>query len=103
MAEQVVEKNSEVVVDEAKSSWSDLWKKEDYWAIWLGFVILIVGAFIYFNHKPAGMEEKFAKANAIMTAEAQRSPFKTVAWYEAQTSKEKIKPRASPSARASRT
>ncbi|OIQ51408.1 hypothetical protein BerOc1_03361 [Pseudodesulfovibrio hydrargyri] len=96
MAEQVVEKNSEVVVDQAKSSWSDLWKKEDYWAIWLGFVILIVGAFIYFNNEPAGMQEKFAEANAVMTAEAQRAPFKTVAWYEAQTAKEKIKAKSQP-------
>jgi uncharacterized membrane protein YadS len=96
MAEQVVEKNNEVVVDEAKSSWSDLWKKEDYWAIWLGFVILIVGAFIYFNNEPADMQEKFAKSNAIMTVEAQRAPFKTVAWYEAQTAKEKIKAKSQP-------
>ena len=96
MAEQVVEKNSEVVVDQANSSWSDLWKREDYWAIWLGFIILVIGACIYFNHKPAGMDEKFAEANAVMTAEAQRAPFKTVAWYEAQTSKEKIKAKNQP-------
>jgi len=81
----------EVVVDNASSSWSDLWKKEDYLAIWLGFLILIVGSIIYFNNKPAGMEEEFAKQNAIMTAEANRAPFKTVEWYEAQTAKEKIK------------
>ena len=31
------ETSSAVVVDRGKSSWSDLWKKEDYWAIWLGF------------------------------------------------------------------
>ena len=33
--------NSNVVVDRAQSHWSDLWKKEDYWAIWLGFALLI--------------------------------------------------------------
>jgi len=28
------------VIDRATSSISDLWKKEDYWAIWLGFTLL---------------------------------------------------------------
>ena len=34
--------DSGIVIDKAKSSWSDLWKKEDYWAIWMGFFLLIV-------------------------------------------------------------
>jgi uncharacterized membrane protein YadS len=86
-----MQEKTEVVVDNATSSWSDLWKKEDYWAIWLGFLILIVGSFIYFNHEPEGMHEKFARANAVMETEAAKAPFKTVAWYEAQTDKERIK------------
>ncbi|MDD3312528.1 putative sulfate exporter family transporter [Pseudodesulfovibrio sp.] len=91
MAENTVQQTNEVVVDKGKSSWSDLWKLEDYWAIWLGFVILVIGALIFFNNKPAGMDETFTKANAVMAAEANRAPFKTVAWYEAQTAKEKVK------------
>ena len=100
MAENAAKQNSEVVVDKASSSWSDLWKKEDYWAIWLGFLILTVGAIIFFNNKPADMEAKFAKQNAIMTEEAARAPFKTVAWYEAQTAKEKIKAKNAPIGKA---
>ena len=30
-----------VVAD--KFSWSDLYKKEDWWAIWLGFTIIFAG------------------------------------------------------------
>jgi len=93
MAENVAQERDDVVVDRATSSWSDLWKKEDYWAIWLGFLILIIGSVIYFNNEPAGMRDKFAEANAIMEAEAAKAPFKTVAWYEAQTAKERIKAR----------
>ncbi|TIH15897.1 putative sulfate exporter family transporter [Marinifilum sp. JC120] len=100
MAENAVKQSSDVVVDKAASSWSDLWKKEDYWAIWLGFLILTVGAIIFFNNKPADMEAKFAKQNAIMTEEAARAPFKTVAWYEAQTAKEKIKAKNQPVGKA---
>lgn len=35
--------SSDIVIDQAKGSLSDLWKKEDYWAIWLGFILLIIG------------------------------------------------------------
>ncbi|MFH1914291.1 MAG: putative sulfate exporter family transporter [Pseudomonadota bacterium] len=93
MAENVAQERDDVVVDTATSSWSDLWKKEDYLAIWLGFLILIIGSVFYFNNEPADMREKFAEANAIMEAEAAKAPFKTVAWYEAQTAKERIKAR----------
>ena len=91
---------SEVVVDHAKSSWSDLWKKEDYLTIWLGFIVLIVGFFIYFNNKPADMQEVYAKSNAILKAEAARAPFKTMAWYEAELAKEKVRARNAPIGKA---
>ena len=45
--------NSNVVVDRAQSHWSDLWKKEDYWAIWLGFALLIAAICIFINGAPA--------------------------------------------------
>lgn len=44
-----MEQSNEVVVDRAKSQWSDLWKKEDYWAIWIGFFFLIVAAWLCFG------------------------------------------------------
>ncbi len=27
-----------------KIDWSSLWKKEDWWAVWIGFVVLLLGA-----------------------------------------------------------
>lgn len=90
---------SEVVIDKAASSISDLWKKEDYWAIWLGFALLVAGMFIFFPAKLDKMDETFAKSNAVMTAEAERSPFKTVAWYKAQDAKEKFKASSLPIAK----
>ncbi len=88
------QQESGVVVDRAQSSWSDLWKKEDYWAIWLGLIFVFLGLYLYvFSFTDADKQEaraKIASAEAIMTAEASKAPFKTVAWYEAQASK-KIK------------
>ena len=83
--------NSEVVTDRATTKFSDLWKKEDYWAIWLGFFMLIVGIVIYFNNAPADMNKKISNANDILAAESSRAPFKTVAWYQAVDAKKKLK------------
>ncbi len=88
MAEQ---KQNEIVVDRGSSQFSDLWKKEDYWAIWLGFALLIIGMMIFFPRAPEGMQETFDKSNATIKAEAARAPFKTIAWYKATDAKKKPK------------
>lgn len=89
--ETVVKESDQVVIDRAAGKLSDLWKKEDYWAIWLGFVLLLVGALIYFNNPPADMAHKIAQANEILAAEAGRAPFKTIAWHRATDAKKKLK------------
>ncbi len=83
--------NPDIVRDRATSSISDLWKKEDYWAIWLGFTILILGLLIFMPQKPEGMTEKIAKANATLKAESEKAPFKTIAWYQAVDAKKKLR------------
>ena len=96
------QQQADVVVDKAKSSWSDLWTKEDYWAIWLGlafcFLALNLYVFSFSDGDKKAAQEKIAKAEAIMTAEAAKAPFKTIAWYKAQNSK---KVKATPPALAS--
>lgn len=95
MAEEKVQKTEEnIVIDKGHSKLSDLWLTEDYWAIWLGFFLLLVGMIIFLPRQPEGMHAKIEKSNSIMQAEVERgSPFKTVAFLEAQDSKEKIKAR----------
>ena len=46
---------NDVVIDKASSSWSDLWTKEDYWAIWLGFALLLIGMGLFLPSKPEGL------------------------------------------------
>ena len=86
----------DVVVDVARSRISDLWTKEDYWAIWLGVLILIVGMAIFFNNAPEGMESKIAESNSTMVAQEELAPFKTIAWYKAESAKNKLKAISSP-------
>jgi uncharacterized membrane protein YadS len=83
--------SAEVVTDKAESKLSDLWTKEDYWAIWLGFLILVVGMAIFFPRPPENMHENIAKAEQAMEAEAARAPFKTIEWHKANDAKGKIK------------
>lgn len=88
--------NGAIVTERARSQWSDLWKKEDYMAIWLGFAILIVGMLFFFPRPPEGMKENIAAANATLKAEAARAPFKTIAWYKAGDAKSKLKATGEP-------
>lgn len=84
--------DSNVVVDHGQSQWSDLWKKEDYLAIWLGFIIIAVSILAYTSFGPrAEFAEKIAAANQLQEAELAKAPFKTVAWYKAQDDKSKLK------------
>lgn len=83
--------NSQIVEDVGKWEWSEMWKKEDWWAIWLGFIILIAGAVIYFptsgdmKAKLTALETKY-QADATKTTE-----FKTIGWYKLNDSKAKVK------------
>ncbi|KAF1075187.1 hypothetical protein MKHDV_02230 [Halodesulfovibrio sp. MK-HDV] len=86
MAEQN-KQQEEVVVDKGYASWSDLVKLEDYWAIWLGFAILVIGLIIYLPNEPKNLRETIAESNAIMQLEANKAPFKTIEYYKAADAK----------------
>jgi len=83
-----------------KKDYSFLLKFEDYWAIWLGAIILIFCMFIFFGNPPADMNQIIADSNATMQAEAERAPFKTVAWHDANAAKSGLKGSSTPTAKA---
>ena len=83
---------SNVVVDRGASSWSDLWKKEDYLAIWLGFFLIFICLIGYFYYGPRDeYTQKINTANKIQSEEEARAPFKTLAWYGAADEKSKLR------------
>ena len=59
--------DSNIVVDDGRAKWSDLWLKEDYWAIWIGFFIIIVTGLIMMNGRDE-IAAKIEKQNAIIAA-----------------------------------
>ena len=86
----------QVVVDVGKWEWSELFLKEDWWAIWLGFFILLAGALIYFPQSSA-MQEKLQQAEAKHLQAAQRTDkFKTIAWYHLYDERKKVKAKSTP-------
>jgi len=88
----IVVEPENVVIDQASSSWSDLWTKEDYLAIWLGFLIIAVSFTAYFGFGPKEeFANKIAAANQIQSTEVDKAPFKTIAWYKAEEDKKKLK------------
>ncbi len=83
MATEQTVKSDNIVRDKAKSSISDLWKKEDYWAIWLGFLVILIG-YIYFvvGYQDDYIQKMTSYQETIKVEEAK--PFETLALLEAQ-------------------
>lgn len=86
-------------MSQQKKDFSVLLKHEDYWAIWLGTFILLIGMIVFFANPPANMNEIIAESNATMQAEAERAPFKTIAWHEANEAKTNLKGSSTPLAK----
>ena len=77
-----------IVIDRAKSSWSDLWKKEDYWAIWVGLAIAFFAMFLILPSK-SDFVQKIQAQNDIISVEKAK-PYDTVALVEAKKAKKAI-------------
>ncbi|MBR9982482.1 MAG: putative sulfate exporter family transporter [Desulfatitalea sp.] len=89
-----------VVIDQQRWEWSQLWKKEDWWAIWLGFLLIVVGMIIFLPRPPAGMSEALTKADTTLQAEDARAPFRTVEWHKANDTKGSLRATNEPYAKA---
>ncbi len=79
--------------------WSDLWKTEDYWAVWIGFFLIAVGLAIYLTNPPVNLDTRLDAAEKKLFEESNRAPFHTLAWYQASDTKGKIKATNAPYAK----
>ncbi|MFK8006813.1 MAG: YeiH family protein [Saprospiraceae bacterium] len=69
---------------------------EDYWSIWIGGFVLSVGLFLFFKNAPEDYVAQHEKYEAIQAEEKAKTPFKTMEWYDAFRSKQKIKASSEP-------
>jgi hypothetical protein len=72
---------------EEGSRWRELYKTEDYWAIWLGLAIIAIGLLVFLPRPPEGMEETIQQSNTTMAEQAEAAPFRSVTWYQANDNK----------------
>ncbi len=79
-----------VVIESGKTTLKDLYKKEDWMAVWMGFLLLIIGLLIYLPRPPEKAAE-IPKYNATMKEEAAKAPFKTIEWYNASSAKRGVR------------
>ncbi|MDT8379301.1 MAG: putative sulfate exporter family transporter [Desulfotignum sp.] len=82
---------NDIVADHGKWEWSEMWKKEDWWAIWLGVFILLMGAVIYFP-QAGTLKQELTAIEAKYAPEAQKTDkFRTVGWYQLNDAKNSVK------------
>jgi uncharacterized membrane protein YadS len=79
-----------VVIESGKTSLKDLYTKEDWMAVWMGFLLLIVGLMIFLPNPPEKAAD-IPKYNAIMKEEAAKAPFKTIEWHNASSAKRGVR------------
>ncbi len=80
-----------VVIESGKTTLRDLYTKEDWMAIWMGFLLLIVGLMIFLPNPPANLKEDLTKYNTVLKEEAAKAPFKTIEWHNASSAKKGIR------------
>ncbi len=80
-----------VVIESGKTTLKDLYTKEDWMAIWMGFLLLIVGLLIFLPNPPANLKEDLTKYNTALKEEAAKAPFKTIEWHNASSAKKGIR------------
>ena len=84
----------EIVKDVGRWEWSEMWKKEDWWAIWLGFALLILGAILYFPSAGDHAQELKQIEQKYADEAFRTKKIKTIAWYQMQDAKGKVKARS---------
>ena len=55
---------------------------EDYWAIWIGMFLLVIGLICFYFIPLNDMSEKVEAAEQIMEHEKEKAPFNTITWQE---------------------
>lgn len=70
---------------------SKLITKDDYWAIWIGFFLLLTGLVLFFANQPDNLRQIHQDLDAVIERENAKAPYKTVIWYEAYDQQQKVK------------
>ncbi len=70
---------------------SELLSKEDYWAIWIGALILLLGLVMFFVNPPTETSGDYTILQQRLEMEETRAPYKTMLWYQINDEQRNIK------------
>jgi len=69
---------------------NQLFKREDYWAIWIGGFWLLLGLALFFGNSAKTFRADYQKYSETIDAESQ-APYETIAWHEANDARKNLK------------
>ena len=78
-------------ISSKKHNIKNLLKFEDYWAIILGFTILLCTLLVFSINYTKSIKADLNTYNSILEVEGEKAPFKTIEWYEANDEKSSLK------------
>jgi uncharacterized membrane protein YadS len=96
MAENEPANDAPTGVERRDYGWRVWYKTEDYWAIWLGLILIVLGMLVFLPRSPEGLQQTIREANATLAEQSQLAPFRTIAWHEAVQAKQKLKATTGP-------
>jgi uncharacterized integral membrane protein (TIGR00698 family) len=71
---------------------TSLLRKEDYLAIWIGFIFILTGLAFFLTSGYQNYKNAHSRYETILSFEESNAPFKTITWYQAQQNQESLKP-----------
>ena len=80
-----------IVTETRVSMWKQMGKTEDWWAIWLASLLLVLSLISIFVYKPP--VEQLPEHRAIMNSEMEAAGFRTIAYIEAESKLNSIRAR----------
>ncbi len=73
--------------------WAQLYKKEDWWANWLGLALLLFALVVMWSAIPREAPQELEEYQAIVEQEEERAPFATIELIKAQDELDKVRAR----------
>ena len=70
---------------------SSLLKKEDYLAIWIGFLFILFAIVLFLTSGYQNYQKAHSQFEKILSYEESKAPFKTVTWFETQQKQQQLK------------
>lgn len=78
-----------------------IWRNEDFWAVWLGLALLLIGLSVYLPAAPGDLSERVAQVRQQLAVAADDgSPHRSLGWYQTTDALNSLRGTTLPAARS---